>query len=153
MASVENAMWSLQSTYSLHRDHPSVCGAPGDGATVAKSAKVPSIFVKTRFDRYFCKECRLYDDTSDKSIYHCDRCGLCRVGEGLGIDVFHCDKCHACVDLDSKDHHQCLENCLQVDCPICGEYLFTSTQPGMFLKCGHTMHAHCYEKYIEGNFR
>ena len=39
---------------------------------------------------YYCDVCKLWDDNDEKSIYHCDDCGICRVGEGLGKDFFHC---------------------------------------------------------------
>lgn len=39
---------------------------------------------------YFCGVCKLWDNDSSKSIYHCDDCGICRIGQGLGKDFFHC---------------------------------------------------------------
>ena len=39
---------------------------------------------------YYCGVCKLWDDDLEKSIYHCNDCGICRVGEGLGKDFFHC---------------------------------------------------------------
>ena len=39
---------------------------------------------------YYCDVCKLWDDDPEKSIYHCDDCGICRIGEGLGKDFFHC---------------------------------------------------------------
>ncbi|MCJ1275287.1 hypothetical protein MMC21_003088 [Puttea exsequens] len=39
---------------------------------------------------YYCDVCKLWDDDSEKSIYHCNDCGICRIGEGLGKDFFHC---------------------------------------------------------------
>lgn len=39
---------------------------------------------------YYCSVCKLWDDDSRKSIYHCDDCGICRVGKGLGKDFYHC---------------------------------------------------------------
>ena len=42
---------------------------------------------------YYCDICKLWDSNPDRSIYHCDKCGLCRVGRGLGEDYFHCDNC------------------------------------------------------------
>ena len=39
---------------------------------------------------YYCDVCKLWDDSPDKSIYHCNDCGICRVGKGLGKDFFHC---------------------------------------------------------------
>lgn len=40
--------------------------------------------------RYFCNVCKLWDDACEKSIYHCNDCGICRVGQGLGKDFYHC---------------------------------------------------------------
>ena len=39
---------------------------------------------------YYCAICKLWDDDSGKSIYHCNDCGICRIGRGLGKDYFHC---------------------------------------------------------------
>lgn len=40
--------------------------------------------------RYYCDICKLWDNDSKKSIYHCSDCGICRIGQGLGKDFFHC---------------------------------------------------------------
>lgn len=39
---------------------------------------------------YYCSVCKLWDDDNEKSIYHCNDCGICRIGQGLGKDFFHC---------------------------------------------------------------
>ena len=39
---------------------------------------------------YYCNVCKLWDNDSNKSIYHCNDCGICRKGRGLGKDFFHC---------------------------------------------------------------
>lgn len=39
---------------------------------------------------YYCSVCKLWSDDVDKHIYHCDECGICRVGHGLEKDFFHC---------------------------------------------------------------
>lgn len=39
---------------------------------------------------YYCDVCKLWDDDPEKDIYHCNDCGICRVGKGLGKDFFHC---------------------------------------------------------------
>ncbi len=39
---------------------------------------------------YYCSVCKLWDNDSNKSIYHCHDCGICRKGRGLGKDFFHC---------------------------------------------------------------
>lgn len=40
--------------------------------------------------QYYCDICKLWDNDSNKSIYHCHDCGICRIGQGLGKDFFHC---------------------------------------------------------------
>lgn len=42
---------------------------------------------------YYCSICKLWDDDPKKSIYHCNDCGICRVGQGLGKDFYHCKAC------------------------------------------------------------
>lgn len=42
---------------------------------------------------YYCDVCKLWDNDSNKSIYHCQDCGICRKGRGLGKDFFHCKVC------------------------------------------------------------
>lgn len=45
--------------------------------------------------RYYCGICKLWDDHPLKNIYHCNDCGICRRGIGLGKDFFHCKVCLA----------------------------------------------------------
>ncbi|KAF5734721.1 hypothetical protein HS088_TW15G00213 [Tripterygium wilfordii] len=92
--------------------------------------------------RYYCRICKLFDD--DREIYHCPYCNLCRVGKGLGIDYFHCMKCNACMSR-SLSVHICIEKCLEDNCPICHEYIFTSSSPVKALPCGHLMHSACFQ--------
>lgn len=40
--------------------------------------------------QYYCDICKLWDNDGEKSIYHCNDCGICRIGQGLGKDFFHC---------------------------------------------------------------
>ena len=94
------------------------------------------------FARYSCNICHFYDDSSDKSIYHCPFCNVCRSGKGLGIDYRHCMRCNACVSL--TDEHHCIPQRLQGNCPICHESMFQSTEPLRGLKCGHVMHLKCF---------
>lgn len=107
----------------------------------------------TRFAHHFCSSCRFYENTAGKKVYHCNRCRICRLGEGLGIDNFHCDNCDACVSLQSKQHHRCMSKALHANCPVCRVYLFTSTEPVVFMRCGHTMHSKCFEEYTSGSYQ
>lgn len=52
--------------------------------------------------RYYCGVCKLWNDDANKSIYHCNDCGICRVGQGLGKDFFHCNvRIHGLQDIPS----------------------------------------------------
>ena len=42
---------------------------------------------------YYCDICRLWDNDTSRNIYHCDDCGICRRGQGLGRDYVHCKVC------------------------------------------------------------
>ena len=39
---------------------------------------------------YYCDVCKLWDDDPDKEIYHCEDCGICRIGAGIGKSHLHC---------------------------------------------------------------
>lgn len=100
---------------------------------------------KVRLGNHFCSICRFHDSTPNKPIYHCDKCGLCRVGKFDSF--FHCDECKNC--FPSKEH-PCRK--ISGDCPICGEDLYTSTKSFTFFRCGHAIHKPCLEHYIRSNF-
>ncbi|KAJ0255812.1 Zinc finger protein BRUTUS-like [Hirschfeldia incana] len=107
-------------------------------------ANCSNTLCKSSMGKYFCNICKLYDD--ERKIYHCPYCNLCRVGKGLGIDYFHCMKCNACMARSLKEH-VCIEKCLEDNCPICHEYIFTSSAPVKALPCGHMMHSACFQDY------
>lgn len=97
------------------------------------------------FGTYFCAVCNLFDDDASKRQFHCDACGICRVG---GRDnFFHCETCGACYGCELRDNHVCVPDAMQRDCPICLEYLFDSIEAPNVLKCGHTIHRKCLEQY------
>ncbi|KAG4088588.1 zf-CHY-domain-containing protein [Neocallimastix lanati (nom. inval.)] len=103
--------------------------------------------------RYYCPECKLWDNDPTKNIYHCYDCGICRIGKGLGIDYFHCKTCNVCMSISLKGHHKCIERNLESNCPICGEYMFTSTTTVIFMPCGHCIHHKCYKEYIQTSYQ
>ncbi|KNC53594.1 CHY zinc finger domain-containing protein [Thecamonas trahens ATCC 50062] len=103
------------------------------------------------FASYTCLKCNLFDGNPNKSIYHCDKCGLCRVGEGLGIDFWHCDTCQMCLSID-LENHICIEKNIMSNCPVCRDYMFTSTESIQILpRCGHCMHESCFREYVESS--
>ncbi|OZJ02018.1 hypothetical protein BZG36_05199 [Bifiguratus adelaidae] len=103
--------------------------------------------------RYYCPKCKLWDDSPKKPIYHCDDCGICRVGRGLGQDYYHCKKCNVCMAIGLKNEHRCIERNLESDCPICGEFMFTSTSRVIFMPCGHCIHEHCFNEYAQTSYQ
>ncbi|KAI1315120.1 hypothetical protein EDD11_001267 [Mortierella claussenii] len=98
----------------------------------------------TQLARYFCDICKLWDDDRAKAIYHCADCGICRIGKGLGQDFFHCKKCNICMNIQLLDNHKCIERNLECDCPICGEYMFTSTTTVIFM---------CHDEYVKTSYQ
>ncbi|TDZ25337.1 putative RING finger protein [Colletotrichum orbiculare MAFF 240422] len=103
--------------------------------------------------RYYCNICKLWDDHPDKNIYHCNDCGICRRGVGIGKDFFHCKTCCACISIAIQQSHKCIERSTDCDCPICGEYLFTSPKPVVFMGCGHSIHKKCYDQHMLSSYK
>ncbi|MBA0750870.1 hypothetical protein Gogos_002252 [Gossypium gossypioides] len=81
-----------------------------------------------------------------RNVYHCPFCNLCRVGKGLGDDFFHCMVCNCCLAKKLVDH-KCREKGLEINCPICCDFLFTSSESVRALPCGHFMHSACFQVY------
>ncbi|KAF6165660.1 hypothetical protein GIB67_012557 [Kingdonia uniflora] len=94
--------------------------------------------------KYYCNICKFFDD--ERTVYHCPFCNLCRVGKGLGVDFFHCMKCNCCLGMKLVDH-KCREKGLETNCPICCDFLFTSSAAVRALPCGHFMHSACFQAY------
>jgi hypothetical protein len=92
----------------------------------------------SNFGAYSCLRCNFFDDDLSKQQYHCDECGICRVG---GREhYFHCRTCNCCYATSLRDSHVCIENSMHHNCPVCFEYLFESIKPINVMPCGHTIH-------------
>jgi hypothetical protein len=102
---------------------------------------------------YYCGVCKLWNNDPQKSVYHCDDCGICRLGEGLGKDFFHCKKCVACMSIQVEESHRCIEDSTKCDCPICGEYMFTSSNSVVFMRCGHSIHETCFKDWCHNSYK
>ncbi|XP_074641658.1 RING finger and CHY zinc finger domain-containing protein 1-like [Tubulanus polymorphus] len=98
------------------------------------------------FGNYFCSVCRLFDDV-DKQQFHCDGCGICRIG---GKDnYFHCIKCDVCLHNNLKEKHKCVEKASRNNCPVCLEDLHTSREECSVLPCGHLLHRQCMHNMLK----
>nr|CAB3478134.1 unnamed protein product [Digitaria exilis] len=82
-----------------------------------------------------------------KQQYHCNGCGICRIGGRENF--FHCSRCGCCYSIVLKNSHSCVEGAMHHDCPICFEYLFESTNDVSVLPCGHTIHVKCLKEMEE----
>lgn len=96
------------------------------------------------FGAYACLRCAFFDDDVRKRQFHCDACGICRVG---GADnFFHCGTCGCCYAASLRNNHVCVADSMRQNCPICFEYLFDSVRPTAVLPCGHTIHSDCLKE-------
>lgn len=102
---------------------------------------------------YYCSVCKLWNNDPEKAIYHCDDCGICRLGQGLGKDFFHCKTCVVCMSITAESTHRCIEQSTKCDCPICGEYLFTSSKSVVFMRCGHAIHERCFKELCRSSYK
>ncbi|WAR22768.1 ZN363-like protein [Mya arenaria] len=89
------------------------------------------------FGKYYCSKCNLFDD-EDKGQFHCDKCGLCRVGGKSKF--FHCDKCGMCLSTKLRGKHKCIEDSSRRNCAVCLEDLHTSRIDAHIPPCGHLIH-------------
>lgn len=51
------------------------------------------------------------------------------------------------------DDHKCIERVSDCDCPICGDYMFTSPKPVVFMICGHSIHSACYTEHMQTSYK
>ncbi|KAL8112173.1 hypothetical protein AgCh_019755 [Apium graveolens] len=99
--------------------------------------------------KYYCSYCKFFDD--ERTVYHCPFCNLCRLGKGLGVDFFHCMTCNCCLGIKLLDH-KCREKSLETNCPICCDFMFTSSESVRALPCGHYMHSACFQAYAHTHY-
>jgi len=123
-----------------------LCKTPQKASEACVACQEPSAY-------YYCGICKLWENRQDKPIYHCYDCGICRKGHGIGKDFFHCLTCCACIPTNIETTHKCIERSTDCDCPICGEYLFTSPRPVVFMVCGHSIHKKCYDQHMSVSYK
>jgi len=126
-----------------------LCGEFQPAGKICENPKCRDLTHPTRrtyFANYFCKICNLYDD-SGRALYHCEHCGLCRVGSPHSN--VHCHTCNICWNLSGFTHHTCKPNILKDNCPVCHEYLQVSRKTTYILDCGHCFHSDCLGKYYQ----
>lgn len=101
----------------------------------------------SKMAHYYCDICHLFDDDQTKIINHCDKCGICRIGDNK-----HCDKCNMCFSKEGFDSHKCIDaSKYNDDCVICLESLKNSRNHTTIIKCGHLIHMECLNDFIRSN--
>ena len=100
----------------------------------------------TVMSQYYCSRCVIYDENTTKLMWHCHKCGVCRVCNDTHITVEHCDQCNTCMPLPHTNH----VDVRGYECPICRESVERGTapviQPG---PCEHLIHSACFEQCIK----
>ncbi|GFR42301.1 hypothetical protein Agub_g3201, partial [Astrephomene gubernaculifera] len=93
--------------------------------------------------KHACTVCHVY--SHDKDMWHCDKCGICRLGERE--QYRHCDTCDACLPTTHFATHTCAPNAMHRECLLCRGYLFTSrSQVACLPGCGHlAIHLSCLQ--------
>uniref|UniRef100_A0A8D9ED85 RING finger and CHY zinc finger domain-containing protein 1 n=1 Tax=Cacopsylla melanoneura TaxID=428564 RepID=A0A8D9ED85_9HEMI len=95
------------------------------------------------FGNYVCLICNLFD-LEDRKQFHCEDCGMCRVG---GRDnYYHCKTCDICLPIKLKNSHKCIEKVAHDNCAVCLEDLHSSRIPSHIPPCGHLIHTSCYDQ-------
>jgi hypothetical protein len=59
----------------------------------------------------------------------------------------------ACISMQIKDSHKCIERSTQCNCPICGEYMFNSPKTVVFMRCGHSIHHLCWQEHMKRSYK
>jgi len=117
-----------------------VCSKCNERQPASRSCSTSNCGIE--FAEYYCEICKFWDNkASEKKIFHCEKCGICRAG---GRDkFFHCDTCSGCFANDTQSTHVCVENSMRTRCPICLDELLASDRSITNLRCGHLMHQSC----------
>ena len=62
-------------------------------------------------------------------------------------NFFHCYSCKGCFAVEGREEHKCKEwSSLHQNCPVCFEFLFSSTKEVAVLPCSHPIHRLCLLK-------
>lgn len=119
--------------------------------SLIQDASQSCIRCKKVFARYYCDKCKLWDDEASRAIYHCEGCGICR--RGTRNEFVHCERCVGCIAVDYFKSHKCLDRSMRSNCPICGEDLFSTTAPVIFMPCGHPIHYLCHQEHSRSSYQ
>lgn len=100
--------WDPAKRHELERSavREVVCGLCDERQGAAASCRSCGV----AFGSYVCLRCCFFDDV-DRGQYHCDDCGICRVGGRHRF--FHCQTCSCCYSTSLRGNHVCVENSMR----------------------------------------
>lgn len=49
--------------------------------------------------------------------------------------------------------HKCIERAIDCNCPICGDYMFSSRKKVIFMNCGHAIHRGCWDEHMKSSYK
>lgn len=84
------------------------------------------------FVQYTCLICNLFDD-EDKDQYHCNGCGICRIGGRNNF--FHCEVCNMCLPLQLKTNGHRVSKCDSFRIKIYVSFDFPGSNQMMEMVC------------------
>lgn len=130
-----------------------VCAFCACAQPLADACANPECTARGRRHRCFCAQCRLWQHDPYADVFHCDACGMCRVGHRC--QYRHCEDCGMCVPTryhpqteTTADAHCCTGGrATDNTCPVCYEGLAASYDPVVFLRCGHGVHHTCLTEW------
>jgi hypothetical protein len=115
-----------------------------------KSSKCINPDCYSKMHKYTCLKCSLYEHNINKNIYHCDLCGICRIGNKN--EYKHCIKCNICWCIKSYENHPCKIDQKHNECIICLNDCWGSQMTPSILQCGHSFHQECINEYFKENY-
>lgn len=69
------------------------------GSTQPITAASSCLHCDTHFAAYYCRKCGIANnDIPRQGYFHCDECGICRVGHE--DKYFHCSICNCCLKIE-----------------------------------------------------
>ena len=138
--------------FPRHAVRQMVCAFCACAQPCAAACANPDCTAHGQAHGYYCGVCHLWLRPAT-DIYHCDKCGICRVGRAS--DYEHCDSCGMCVPSGPRAlEHRCWGQLGDATCPVC--YMpcdATGRDAISFLPCGHALHAECLQQMLaHGHF-
>ncbi|CAG8958323.1 hypothetical protein HYFRA_00000679 [Hymenoscyphus fraxineus] len=111
--------------------------------------------------------CRLCHDEAEDHVLNrkatknmlCMLCGCAQRAGEFCVDCgdrtawYYCGTCGVCMSMSVEHSHKCIERVSDCDCPICGEYMFTSPSPVVFMLCSHAIHKKCYDEHMKSSYK